>query len=381
MRVEPPIPADVLAAVRRPFEAVAATPVDVPLVQPLGLVLDLVGEALRARLFLVQAEGGPEYCLRPDFTAPVVRHHLESRAPSGRYIYQGKAFRAAPAPSTRPEEFLQLGVERFDPAGAPVVEADVEMAALAWASACAGGRADLGLWLGDAALLEAFITSLDLAPALDGRLRRVARRPRLLAAELARGQDDQGAAGAADAGRLEGLLADLPAEAAGAVLEQVWALADIAPVGGRAPQDIAARLVRKAEARRAPALSPAQAEALAAFLAIEAAPAAALEAVRRLAGPNTGALDTALADWSRRLDGLRAAGVAVDRTCFATRLGHTFDYYDGVTFEVRSQALGADRPVAAGGRYDGLPARLGGEAGRAIGCMVRPWRAFAQGEA
>ncbi|HMP63012.1 MAG TPA: ATP phosphoribosyltransferase regulatory subunit, partial [Phenylobacterium sp.] len=73
MRVEPSIPADVLAAVRRPFEAVAATPVDVPLVQPLGLALDLVGEALRARLFLVQAEGGPEYCLRPDFTAPVVR--------------------------------------------------------------------------------------------------------------------------------------------------------------------------------------------------------------------------------------------------------------------------------------------------------------------
>jgi ATP phosphoribosyltransferase regulatory subunit len=48
---------------------------------------------------------------------------------------------------------------------------------------------------------------------------------------------------------------------------------------------------------------------------------------------------------------------------------------------VRSEALGADRPVAAGGRYDGLLARLGGDPGRAIGCMVRPWRAFAGGAA
>ncbi|HYG26274.1 MAG TPA: ATP phosphoribosyltransferase regulatory subunit, partial [Caulobacteraceae bacterium] len=44
-----------------------------------------------------------------------------------------------------------------------------------------------------------------------------------------------------------------------------------------------------------------------------------------------------------------------------------------------SAALDADRPVAAGGRYDGLPARLGGTATTAVGCMVRPARAFAGG--
>ena len=57
-------------------------------------------------------------------------------------------------------------------------------------------------------------------------------------------------------------------------------------------------------------------------------------------------------------------------------------YYDGLTFEVRSEALGPDRPVAVGGRYDGLLARLGGKGDtRAVGCMVRPWRAYAGGEA
>jgi histidyl-tRNA synthetase len=43
----------------------------------------------------------------------------------------------------------------------------------------------------------------------------------------------------------------------------------------------------------------------------------------------------------------------------AAAFGRAFGYYDGFLFEVRSDALGDERPVAAGGRYDGLPARLG----------------------
>ncbi|MDB5495076.1 MAG: hisZ, partial [Phenylobacterium sp.] len=35
---------------------------------------------------------------------------------------------------------------------------------------------------------------------------------------------------------------------------------------------------------------------------------------------------------------------------------------------------------AVGGRYDGLLARLGGGPARAVGCVVRPWRAYAGGE-
>ena len=61
--------------------------------------------------------------------------------------------------------------------------------------------------------------------------------------------------------------------------------------------------------------------------------------------------------------------------------GRSFGYYDGFLFEVRSAALDAERPLAAGGRYDGLLARLGARrATPAVGCMVRPWRAFAGGE-
>ena len=221
MRAEPRVPADALAAIRAPL-SLGAQHIDAPILQPLGLLLELAGEAMRARLFVVQAEGGQEACLRPDFTVPVTRQHLESLAPSGRYYYEGKAFRASPGYTDRPDEFLQIGLERFDPAGAPTAEADAELAALAWRSCQAGGRNDLLLWLGDIALFSAFVDDLDLAPSLAGRLKRAASRPRILQAELAR-------AGAEPAPAESGALADLlsdrsPAQAA-SLLEEVWALA------------------------------------------------------------------------------------------------------------------------------------------------------------
>jgi ATP phosphoribosyltransferase regulatory subunit len=173
----------------------------------------------------------------------------------------------------------------------------------------------------------------------------------------------------------------LPADAAG-LLEEVWSLAGIEPVGGRGAAEIAQRLVRRAQVAQAPALSADQADAVRRFLAISEAPRSALEQVRALSGDAGPALARALADWTTRLDRLAALGVPVDQAQFAAALGHAFDYYDGMTFEIRSRALGEARPLAVGGRYDGLIARLGdGARSGAVGCMVRPWRAFAGGEA
>ena len=379
MRIEPPVPAKALAAIRDALAAAGAQSVDAPILQPLNLLLDLAGEAMRARLFVVQAEGGAEACLRPDFTAAVARRHIESGAASGRYFYEGPAFRSEPQ-GERPEEFVQLGVELFAPAATSTVEADAEIAGLAWRAALAGGRGDLTLWLGDVGLFAAFIGSLGLPEALAARLKRVAGRPRLLWAELGRAGE---AAPAARGGQLAALLSGLSEREAAAMLEEVWVLAGVEPVGGRGPGEIAARLVRRAEAAQAPALTKPQAEAIQAFMAISEAPAAGLKQVRALAGTAAGPdspLDAALADWDARLTKL--SDIRADRLRFTPALGHAFDYYDGLTFEVRSEALGADRPIASGGRYDSLLARLGGKAeARAVGCVVRPWRAFSGGEA
>lgn len=378
MRAEPRVPADVLAKLRAPLSA-GASSVDAPILQPLGLLLELAGEAMRARLFVVQAEGGQEACLRPDFTVPVTRQHLESGAASGRYYYEGKAFRASPDHADRAEEFVQIGLERFDAAGTNILEADAEIASLAWKASVAGGRDDLLLWLGDISLFAAFVDGLGLAPSLAARLKRAASRPRLLQAELSRAGVE---AKPVESSGLADLLAGRSPDEAAVLLEEVWALAGIEPVGGRGPAEIAQRLIRRAEAARAPALSLDQAQSLGRFLSISDTPAKALAAIRAIPGAKGELLSGALADWEERLALLTKAGVPEGAMLMATTLGHAFEYYDGLTFEVRSTALGADRPVAVGGRYDGLPARLNGPAGgRAVGCMVRPWRAFEGGEA
>jgi ATP phosphoribosyltransferase regulatory subunit len=378
VRTEPTVPAAALAAIRAPLAAAGAEAADAPILQPLGLLLDLAGEAMRARLFVVQSEGGAEACLRPDFTVAIARRHLEGGAPSGRYIYEGPAFRASQG-TDRAEEFVQLGIEFFDGEATPTPQADAEVAALAWQGAAAGGRRDLSLWLGDVALFAAFIETLALPAGLAARLQRVAGRPRLLNAELARA--GQAAPAASGGGQLAALLSGLDEQQAAVLLEEVWSLAGVEPVGGRGPAEIAARLVRRAEAAEAPALTEGQAAAIREFMAICAPPAEGLARVRELSGDKGRALGPALGAWDMRLERL-GGQVPADRLMFAPALGHAFDYYDGLTFEVRSEALGAARPVAVGGRYDGLLARLGGSGGaRAVGCMVRPWRAFAGGEA
>ena len=375
MQLEPTVPPKALAAIRAPFAALGAMTIDAPVIQPLNQLLDLAGEAMRARLFIVQGEGGAEACLRPDFTIPVARAHGASGAASGRYVYEGKAFRVAPKGTDRAEEFLQIGIEAFETRD--VVGADVEVAAVAWQASLAGGRTDLSMRLGDVALFSAFIGAMALPEALAARLDRAFTRPRVLRAELARAQAGEQAPRAGD--RLAGLLAGLPEAEASAVLEEFWGLAGIQPVGGRSAAEIVHRLSQRAEAASAPRLSAAQADLIHRFLAIDDQPQRALDQVAALAREGGASVDGPLKAWQARLDGLMAAGIAPERMSLSTAFGRAFGYYDGVLFEVTSAALGAEHPVAGGGRYDALLARLGARVDPsvgAVGCMVRPWRAF-----
>lgn len=373
--LEPVTPPQVLSRIRAPFLGLSAAAVDVPVMQPLSLMLDLAGEALRARLFTAQADGVEEACLRPDFTIPVARAHIASQAGSGRYVYEGKAFRVAPPQSGAREEFLQIGVEVYEAGEAAAL--DAQIIDVAWQAACAGGRDDLSLELGDVGLYGAFVGALGLAPSLTARLSRAFVRPRALQAEI-----DRAAAPAppeGDGDRLPALLTGLPEGEATAVLEELWALAGIRPVGGRSAAEIVHRLAVRAQDGAGPRLTPAEADLLSRFLAVSDAPGPAIDAVAALAREAGATLDDALQGWARRLAGLAAPAGA---TRLSTGFGREFGYYDGFLFEVRSRALGPHAPVAAGGRYDALLRRLGADgAPGAVGCMVRPWRAFAEGSA
>jgi ATP phosphoribosyltransferase regulatory subunit len=373
MRLEPPVPADVLAAIRAPFADLGVPFVDAPVLLPLGLMLDLAGETMRGRLFLVQGDG-EDACLRPDFTIPIARAHIDQSGGDGRYLYEGKAFRVAPRGSDRAEEFLQIGLEAFG--GGRGAQADAEVAGVAWRAAAAGGRDDLVMILGDVALFSALVDRIGLAPALAARLKRAFARPGALVDELARAQTAEPAARQGD--RIAELLAGLPEAEATAVLQDLWSIAGIQPVGGRSASEIAHRLVQRGEAARAPRLTPAQAKLIQDFIDLSGAPRAALDGAAALARAGKLKLDAELEAWAKRLDAIVACGAPEDRLVFQADFGRPFSYYDGFLFEVRSPALGDESPVAAGGRYDSLPAHLGGASSGAVGCAVRPGRAWAR---
>ena len=200
--------------------------------------------------------------------------------------------------------------------------------------------------------------------------------PGALVGELARAQTTEPSARQGD--RIAELLAGLPEAQAASVLQDLWSIAGIQPVGGRAAGEIAHRLVQRGEAARAPRLAPAEARLIRDFIDLGGAPRAALDRAAALARSGKLKLDAELEAWAKRLDAIVAHGAPDDRLVFQADFGRSFSYYDGFLFEVRSPALGDEAPVAAGGRYDSLPAHLGGAASGAVGCAVRPGRAWAR---
>ena len=374
LRPEQIVPEAVLAAVRAPFEAFGGAWVEAPVLQPLGDLLDLAGEAMRVHLLVVQTEGAEDAALRPDFTIPVVQAHIASGQARGRYLYEGQAFTAPQEPGGL-AEFLQVGAEVFGAADDPVAE-DVEIAALAWTASRAGGRSDLSLMLGDVGLFAAFVRALGTPEALALRLVRAFSDGRSLQVELARAQG-AAANGSAGSSRLAGLLSGLPEAEAAAVLEELWRLAGIQPVGGRSPAEIVHRLSERSEGARVPGIGAAEAGLIGRYLAISDTPHTALKRIEALAYEAGLQIDVQLEPWIARLKALVAAGVPESALTLAAGFARPFGYYDGMLFEVRSAALGAACPVAAGGRYDSLPARLGrAHHAGAVGCMVRPARAW-----
>ncbi len=243
-----------------------------------GLLLDLAGEAMRARLFVVQGEGDAEACLRPDFTIPVARAHIaagETRRPLP-LRGQGLPRRAARL-RPRARSSCRSAWRR----SATAATRPWTARSPPWPGASAVGRrprATSRLVLGDVALFSAFVDALGLRRAAGGaaeaRLRpapRAARgagpQPRPPAAAAApgrpglrparrpaRGGGHRGAGGRLGPGRHRSR----------------WAAAP--------PAEIVHRLVQRAEAAHAPRLTEAEAGLMRDFLEISDRPRAALAA-------------------------------------------------------------------------------------------------------
>ena len=326
--------------------------VEPAILQPASVFLDLAGEDIRARLFLVAESGGAELCLRPEYTIPVVRDYLASPQ-AGReaaYSYCGKVFRQRPG---RDGEFVQAGAGGLGPAHPG--PAGGETFALTPAGLGRAGLPAADLRVGDAGLVSAFLDALKLPAPQLRRLRRGLMRGETTArifeaAETPNGVDHSGVLAA-----LEGV----DRKGARALVEDLLSIAGIRAVGGRSAGEIAERFLEQSAARTQPPMPQETRALIDRFLAVKGDPDAVSADLRALAREAHVDLDAALDAFDQRTGFLAARGVDVAAIDCAAAFHRNLDYYTGFVFEARDPARPDAQPVAGGGRYDGLLKTLG----------------------
>jgi ATP phosphoribosyltransferase regulatory subunit len=317
--------------------------VEPPVVFDASIFVELLGEDLRRRLFLTFDASGAEMALRPDYTIPVALHHLAAGDPKRKagYAYLGRVFRQR---VDEPDEFLQAGVESLGRTDRIAADADVLKLALD-AVGLLGVRRPI-VRIGDSGLFAAVLDALDLNAPWQRRLARAFGDPARLRVLIARAAD-----GGAEASADDGSLAGAGRARTRRAVEEIFAATGLGTLGGRTPDEIAARFIEKSTLAAGVGKRPA--ELLLRFLDIAGTPAKAVAPLRALGGRDGLGIGKAVDNFERRLAAFAAHGIDLDRLAFSADFGRRLDYYTGFVFEVHSSRSAA-RPVVGGGRYDRL---------------------------
>ena len=337
---------------RRLFEDAGAQPIEADILQPAEVLLDLYGEDIRGRAYVTSDALRGEQMLRPDFTVPVVRMHMEDGAEPARYTYAGEVFRQQEETPERANEYLQVGYEVFDRTNP--VAADAEVFSLI--------RKALGdlphrAATGDIGLLMSAVQGLRTTDARKAALMRHIWRPKRFRWLLDR-----------FSGRLPVpepraalLAADDPFESAGPM------------IGLRSRSEVEARIDALREDAAAVLISDNEISLIDALLLVRESLPNALEHLRDIA-VDIPAIEPAVERLARRMDALAARGEDVDGLDFEASYGRTsMEYYDGFVFGFYVDNRTDLPPVATGGRYDALTRVLGkGNAIPAVGGVIRP---------
>ncbi len=339
------------------YEAVAPE-----VIQPAGVFLDVVGEALRGRTYVFTDMDGKELCLRPDLTVPTCRLYLQRHPAADSeayYSYNGPAFRFQPASAdaAHPREFRQAGIEAFGDKDAG--EADARTLVLVLRALQQAGLPGWKLRIGDVALFDALLRSADIPERWRRRLRHQFLRPEAFRAELKRLSTNPARSAAAfPRALIEALDPNDPEKAELLVTEHLEQGA-IELIGTRSAAEIAEGLLAIAADAKAPPLKPENAALIEAYVRTKTAAPQAPAVLRRLVGNASAAFNEALDAYERRAMLLGESGVDMGAADFSAEFGRSVGYYTGFVFEAVVDVLGPASPVGGGGRYDGLLKAVG----------------------
>ena len=133
---------------------------ELPILGPAELFLRKSGGELASQMYSFADAGGSQVSLRPEFTAPIMRHYLDcaGQAPLPvRWQYAGPVFRysgAGSSPALGGGQFTQIGAELI---GSGTVLADAELLGMAARVPVELGLKDWRLRIGDLAVLHSLL--------------------------------------------------------------------------------------------------------------------------------------------------------------------------------------------------------------------------------
>lgn len=320
---------------------------DTHILQPAGSILDLYGEDIRSRAFITEDSAHGELILRPDFTVPLAKFHMDSAKEVERYAYCGSVFRRQWPGSARPDEYLQVGYEMFGNQDKAKADAEIFCAFDELLKPC-GLRPSTG----DLNILTTAVESLTATDRQKAALKRHLWRPAKFRHLLESYRQGRSLSIEFDESAIQTQI-----ERAGAV------------IGQRNVKEVIDNVQAKIKDAGAPVLDSNQLAAIDDILKIKGTMENSLRELRRISKGWKG-IRAAVDGLEIRRNELQERGIDTGKLRFEANYGRTsLEYYDGFVFGFMENG----QPAALGGRYDFLTEALGkGRKCPAVGGMLRP---------
>ena len=333
---------------------------ETPVLELTELFLRKSGGELAARIYTFTDPGGSQVSLRPEYTASILRHHLEDdrhEPMPARFQYAGPVFRHD-GESRGYRQFTQVGAELF---GSSNPRADAEILFLSCEALSSLGISGHTLELGDLGVFYALLESLGLSERATAFILSSI-------GELKTGREGLGQA--LERAKQLGLLAsgsqqtylgtaigDMDEDKARELLHGLLQWAEADALGQRQPSEVVERLLRKFRGTDDPARLE-EGLSLAHQLAIlkgnPESSIAQAEGVIRSAGLSPSGLDRL----KEVVDLLQSCHQDPPSVVLDFGLARGLAYYTGIVFEIRHPSV-VEASLGGGGRYDGLAKALG----------------------
>lgn len=354
------------------FESFGYRPIDVPILEHTELYLRKSGEDIVTRLYDFTYRNR-RLCLRPEFTASVVRAYLDNLQNLSlplRLYYSGPVFRYERPQKDRYRQFTQMGIELLGAAGAI---ADAEIISTASSGINSLGLTDHKIVIGHIGVLNEFLDNLKLESRLRSLLlsqmeilrkegqEAVQKRLKRVYSSLGnyRVEEEENELNSTTNTLTEILHGMEETEGREAILHLLKNM-NIGLDGNRDPEEIVDRLLVKIKRQDQTQLVGQALDFMKELGQLQGEPSAVLQEAEKLLA-NYGIDASPLQQLHQIIDTLEFHKIDKSKVSFDLGVSRGLQYYTGTIFEIYHGQPGAETQICGGGRYDDLVLTFGGE--------------------